>query len=710
MPRLTTYTSQGGITTQAPGNILPLDAYSQDAKNLQAMGQTMVGLSQEWQKAKDVTDNITAKNKMMTEVQSILNEAQNFNDYQNGKDIEDKTVNLTDRLNRIMPNVLEGFTNKENAQRFQSMADFAITQNGQKLGLIMRGKTEDLFKSNFIQMQESNFNAYLVSGGDASFKNDMHTTIQEGVAGGLINRELATKMQQEIANDWEVKLIEHLAGSDPDGTMRLLKQGSFNILDSQKQPLEKRIKEIKANNHALDERLKNQQQDTVLEGFWNNIEQKISQNLPLNYDDIPDGLNGKNRLDLKKYIDNFNKSGDAETNIETWQYLYDLKTTNPQEFMNTNLIQWRASLTDADYKTFLQDQTDMKNFIPTELVEDRKLFENAAKSANVKVGVLDKETAALQKILPQYLREIEAGLKRPLKPWERESYVKRFADTMEFTSKGAREKSINNVIQGMNNETFYMRNLVQDLQAFEREKGRAATTEEKYKIIRERNSKNAIEQNRSMSEAIDFASMYGNRISSPYGLRTAPTAGASTNHKGVDVRGAMNEPFRSPVSGRVERVGYEKDGFGNFVYVRADNGEEWRFAHAAKINVKEGEQISSGDLLLSVGSTGRSTGPHTHVERWVNGQRVDPMVRGGVQIGFAEATGIQNSAAAQRGFAEATGYAEQLHEQQEQMHSVAQQPTTLASGRIRVLSPDGRPANIPENRWEEAKKQGFTRL
>lgn len=634
MARFETYTSQGGITTQAPGNILPLDTYSQGAKNAQEMGKTMEQLSGQWQVAKDTTDNLAAKNKLMQETQAILNEAQNFTNYENTVDIDKKTADLTNRLNNVLPNVMQGFSNKENAQKFQLGAEFLLSQNGEKINHIMRGKTEDLFKGNFIQLQEANLNSFLVSGGDASYKADMLSAIDDGVNGGFINREIATKFKQEITNDWEVKLVEHLASTDPDGTLAMLKSGKFSVLDSQKAPLEKRIKEIKANNHALNERLKDQEQDTILEGFYNNIENKISQGLPLNYDDIPYGLNGKNSLNLKKYIDDFNKSGDSTTNIETWLYLYNLRTTNPQEFTNTNLTEWRAQLSDADYKSLLKEQVDMKNFTPIELAEDEKLFKEAARQANVKVGafgIFDDRTKALQALLPQHLQAIEAVNGRPLTVEQRKMETRKFAETMQFTDGAARNKAIQAVTDGMNAEADYLRTLVNDVKAFEREKGSRATTEEKYKIIQQRAGKNAMEQNNQIRDAIDM-SFYRNKITSGFGPRTAPITGASTDHKGVDIQGGMNEPFKSPVSGIVSNVGFDAN-LGKFVDIKISNTEFVRMGHANHINVKKGQQVNAGDVILKVGSTGRSTGPHTHLGWSKNGQWVNPMLQqGGQQI------------------------------------------------------------------------------
>lgn len=85
------------------------------------------------------------------------------------------------------------------------------------------------------------------------------------------------------------------------------------------------------------------------------------------------------------------------------------------------------------------------------------------------------------------------------------------------------------------------------------------------------------------------------------------------------------QPVPSPVSGRVETVAYQADGAGHYVILRSDRGELVYLFHFSSVGVKQGQRVEYGQALGNQGSTGRSTGPHVHIEapssvidRWVH--------------------------------------------------------------------------------------------
>lgn len=98
-----------------------------------------------------------------------------------------------------------------------------------------------------------------------------------------------------------------------------------------------------------------------------------------------------------------------------------------------------------------------------------------------------------------------------------------------------------------------------------------------------------------------------------YGRRG--TAWKSGVHGGTDLVGIDSDKVYSICNGVVERAGYDKGGFGNYVRIK-ENGTENRIylAHLAKIYVKVGQRVSYTTVVGLMGSTGNATGKHTHVE------------------------------------------------------------------------------------------------
>lgn len=115
----------------------------------------------------------------------------------------------------------------------------------------------------------------------------------------------------------------------------------------------------------------------------------------------------------------------------------------------------------------------------------------------------------------------------------------------------------------------------------------------------------------------------GGRLTSSFGRRNAPTAGASTNHKGVDWATPVGTAVCASSAGTVVRAGWGS-GYGYVVYINHPNGTQTRYGHLSKIYVSVGQYVNQGDIIAASGNTGRSTGPHLHFEILVNGVQVNP--------------------------------------------------------------------------------------
>jgi peptidoglycan hydrolase FlgJ len=114
------------------------------------------------------------------------------------------------------------------------------------------------------------------------------------------------------------------------------------------------------------------------------------------------------------------------------------------------------------------------------------------------------------------------------------------------------------------------------------------------------------------------------RISSHFGVRRDPLHGRHKHHSGIDIAAPLGTPIGAAASGRVVFAGRE-GGYGNTVVIEHSDGKRSRYAHTEKILVSEGDHVNIGQTIATVGSTGRSTGPHLHFEVTKNGQKINPM-------------------------------------------------------------------------------------
>jgi len=105
------------------------------------------------------------------------------------------------------------------------------------------------------------------------------------------------------------------------------------------------------------------------------------------------------------------------------------------------------------------------------------------------------------------------------------------------------------------------------------------------------------------------------RISSGFGNRTAPTAGASSYHQGIDIAVGSGTSVRSTSPGTVAFAGTMR-GYGNTVIVQHSNGYFSLYGHLSTIGVKQGEAVAAGDFVARSGNSGTSTGAHLHFGMW----------------------------------------------------------------------------------------------
>ncbi len=117
----------------------------------------------------------------------------------------------------------------------------------------------------------------------------------------------------------------------------------------------------------------------------------------------------------------------------------------------------------------------------------------------------------------------------------------------------------------------------------------------------------------------------GYTISSPFGNRKSPTAGASSNHKGVDMACPSGTPIYATRAGTVTVASYQAGGAGYYVSINHGDGFASIYMHMTRYVVSKGQSVAQGELIGYVGSTGIATGPHLHFGVSYGGTYVNPM-------------------------------------------------------------------------------------
>lgn len=114
-------------------------------------------------------------------------------------------------------------------------------------------------------------------------------------------------------------------------------------------------------------------------------------------------------------------------------------------------------------------------------------------------------------------------------------------------------------------------------------------------------------------------------FTSGYGMRADPFTGLPRFHNGIDVANSVGTPIRAAASGTVVHVESQIGNYGRFVIVRHPDGFQTLYAHLHTFRVRNGQSVSRGQVLGTMGNTGRSTGPHLHFSVIRNGTFINPL-------------------------------------------------------------------------------------
>lgn len=131
----------------------------------------------------------------------------------------------------------------------------------------------------------------------------------------------------------------------------------------------------------------------------------------------------------------------------------------------------------------------------------------------------------------------------------------------------------------------------------------------------------------STSDDVTFGMPLENMLlTSGFGKRSSPTGGASSDHKGIDLRAKVGTPVYAAADGVVDRLSASPKGNGGiWVVLKHANGYESKYLHLSKLAVRRGQKVNRGQLIAYSGNTGIGTAAHLDFRIFKNGKAVDPL-------------------------------------------------------------------------------------
>ena len=116
-----------------------------------------------------------------------------------------------------------------------------------------------------------------------------------------------------------------------------------------------------------------------------------------------------------------------------------------------------------------------------------------------------------------------------------------------------------------------------------------------------------------------------NSVTSEFGYRVDPVTGAQgTFHAGIDILYPSGTVISAVKEGTVAAANYYTSGYGYHVIIDHGGGYKTLYGHCSSLLVNVGDKVTKGQAIAKVGSTGKSTGPHLHLNIYVNGETVNP--------------------------------------------------------------------------------------
>jgi len=115
------------------------------------------------------------------------------------------------------------------------------------------------------------------------------------------------------------------------------------------------------------------------------------------------------------------------------------------------------------------------------------------------------------------------------------------------------------------------------------------------------------------------------RLSSYFGYRTDPIYKVKKFHEGIDFSAPIGTPVYATGDGVVKEIKHSRRGYGNRIIIDHGYGYQTVYAHLHKFKVRKGQKVVRGQVIATVGNTGKSTAPHLHYEVRKDKKAVNPI-------------------------------------------------------------------------------------
>jgi murein DD-endopeptidase MepM/ murein hydrolase activator NlpD len=115
------------------------------------------------------------------------------------------------------------------------------------------------------------------------------------------------------------------------------------------------------------------------------------------------------------------------------------------------------------------------------------------------------------------------------------------------------------------------------------------------------------------------------RLSSYFGYRTDPIYKVIKFHPGIDFSAPTGTEIYATGDGVIAEASQSKSGYGNCLVIDHGYGYKTMYAHIHKFKVQQGEKVKRGQLIATIGNSGKTTAPHLHYEIWKNGNKINPI-------------------------------------------------------------------------------------